>query len=136
MYNCSKFEEKIDSEKIIETENEHIINNNSKTTKYHSAENTGQWDEKAEKHIPIIRFIDKDRSTIEVYVTLKPKKRPKHYIEFIALMDGKKEIEIKRFNFSSSPAKAVFKLPDPNKRNYWVVAKCNLHDMWKTQVKK
>ncbi len=100
--------------------------------KYHTASNEGLWIDKSDTHVPIITVTGKD--TIDVQVPLKPSKRPLHYIEAIVLVDGSREIESKSISFSLNVAHAQFKLPDPEKGQYKIVVKCNLHDMWMAPV--
>jgi desulfoferrodoxin (superoxide reductase-like protein) len=103
--------------------------------KFHTYEKEGYWKDKGHDHVPIITFINKEEGIIEVVVPLKPTKKPRHYIEVIALMQGEKnQVEAKKFKYSFEKAKAQFKLPDPEARDYWIMVKCNLHDMWKEAI--
>ncbi|MBN2160457.1 MAG: hypothetical protein JW807_13770 [Spirochaetes bacterium] len=110
------------------------IDQNEKIVKprFHTQTNEGIWVDKANTHVPVITFTA--RNEIDVLVPLKPVKNPIHYIEVIVLMDGTKEIASQKFNFSYEPARAHFVLPDVEKGNYKVVAKCNMHDMWMAPV--
>jgi desulfoferrodoxin (superoxide reductase-like protein) len=110
------------------------IDENEKITrpKFHTQSNEGIWIDKSDTHLPVVTFTGKD--TIDVRVPLKPTKQPFHYIEVIFLMDGDREIASKTISFSYDEPRARFKLPNIEKGNYKVVAKCNLHDMWMTQV--
>lgn len=102
--------------------------------KYYTSENEGRWVSKSDTHTPLVTFSKKDKNAIEVRVPLQPRKKGRHYIEAIALMQGERQIAIKKFKFSLSEARAKFKLPNPDKGDYWISAKCNLHDMWKAKV--
>ena len=101
--------------------------------KYHTSSNEGKWKDKSDTHVPLIKFISRD--TIEVTVPLKPTRKPRHFIEVIALMQGKRtQVAVKKFTFSFNQAKAVFRLPDPDSKDYWILSKCNVHDMWKKNI--
>jgi desulfoferrodoxin (superoxide reductase-like protein) len=101
--------------------------------KYYSEMNTGVWSDKADTHLPQIRRLEGNR--IEVRVAFSPTLKPLHYVESIVLMRGEKTVvEQKKFEPSVSIPIAEFDLPD-SKEPYWVVSKCNLHDMWKADVK-
>lgn len=113
-----------------------ISNNLSKEPKYYTSGNEGRWESQADSHTPIITFNNNDKNTIEVCIPFLPRKNPRHFIEVIALMQGEKQIASKKIPFSLSRAKATFTLPDPDRADYWIVAKCNLHDMWKAPVKR
>ncbi len=100
--------------------------------KYHTEAEPGLWSDEIDTHVPVVTHVE--RNVILVRVPLKPSQTPRHYIEAIALLDGSKEIAIQRFRFTLNEARARFTLPDPEKGNYRVVAKCNLHDMWMAPV--
>jgi desulfoferrodoxin (superoxide reductase-like protein) len=102
--------------------------------KFHTFENEGYWKNKADDHLPIITFTSRTRDIINVHVPMVPTKKPRHYIEVICLMQGEKQIDSKKFEFSFDEPRAQFKLPDPASRDYWVLIKCNLHDMWKGEL--
>ena len=102
--------------------------------KYYTADGDHRWKNIADEHIPEITFIKADKSRIHVRVPLQPEQEPRHYIQIIALMEGEKIIEEKRFRFSFSRAEAEFDLPDPD-ADYWILVRCNRHDMWKQPVK-
>lgn len=96
--------------------------------KFHTASDEGLWRNQSGTHVPVIEFVSKNE--IDVRLSLKPTKKPYHYIEAIALMDGEKQIDVKKFSFNLNEPRARFTLPDPVKGNYRVLVKCNLHDMW------
>jgi desulfoferrodoxin (superoxide reductase-like protein) len=116
LYNCSDM-----------NEHERIV-----PPKFHTPSDEGMWVNQSPSHIPIIAFTAKDE--IDVRVPLHPSKTPYHYIEAIVLMDGSKEIEAKKISFSYNEPHAHFTLPDPERGNYKIVVKCNLHDMWMAPV--
>ena len=110
--------------------------NDADSVKGLSDNNTGGITEEiAKDHQPIVEFIDD--STIKVSVPFKPRANPNHYVETIILMQGARtQIEKKVFTFNLLAPVAVFKLPDPSKKDYWVLMKCNKHDMWRASVVK
>lgn len=100
--------------------------------KYHTQTNPGAWENKAKEHEVKIRYVGSD--TIEVTIPLQSTMQPRHYIEAIVLHDDReKEIAARHFKPSYIEAKAEFKLPDPRKQ-YYIIAKCNAHDMWMSPV--
>lgn len=101
--------------------------------KFHTEESAGIWVDKIDSHLPVIRKLDNER--IEVRVNFSPTLNPLHYVETIILMKGENtQVSKKRFQPSTSIPVAVFKLKDADV-NYWVVSKCNLHDMWRVDIK-
>lgn len=100
--------------------------------KYHTQTNPGSWEKKMEEHKIKISYVGSDK--IRVDVPLQSTLRPPHFIEAILLQDDKeKEIKAKIFEPSYTAADAEFKLPDSTKK-YYIVIKCNLHDMWMAPV--
>lgn len=100
--------------------------------KYHTQTNPGAWESKAKEHQINIAYLSPD--TIEVSIPLQSTMQPRHFIEAIVLQDDKeKEIAVRHFKPSYIPAKAEFSLPDAT-RSYYIVIKCNLHDMWMLPV--
>jgi desulfoferrodoxin (superoxide reductase-like protein) len=101
--------------------------------RYHTEENAGIWTDITDSHVPQVRRLDGNK--IEVRVTFSPTLNPLHYVEAIVLMKGeKKVIAEKKFKPSVSIPVAEFELPDSDP-DYWVISKCNLHDMWKAEIK-
>lgn len=108
-----------------------------KSPKYHTHENEGLWPGKSKGHTPIIQWDPQDSKKIKVKVPLKTTTIPRHYIEVLVLMEGeKKQIAAKSFSVGARDTVAEFTLPDPNKTNYYIIGKCNLHDMWRAKVQK
>lgn len=100
--------------------------------KYHTQTNPGSWEKKAKEHEIQIRY--KTNHSIEVKIPLASTLRPPHYIEVIALHDdNEKEIAVKKFSPSYVEASAVFEIPNTDEQ-YYIVAKCNLHDMWMAPI--
>lgn len=102
---------------------------------FYSQEDEGPWKDKSADHTPVILSYDSHTGTIKTMVPLRPSKDPRHYVEFIALMKGSQEVQIKRFNFTLSQTYAEFQIPKDNPGEYRIVSKCNLHDMWDAPVK-
>ena len=101
--------------------------------KFHTEEDAGIWTDRIEDHLPMVTRLDGNR--IEVRVTFSPTLNPLHYVETILLMKGENTVVVKKkFKPSVSIPVAVFTLPDPDEK-YWVISKCNLHDMWRAEVK-
>jgi desulfoferrodoxin (superoxide reductase-like protein) len=100
--------------------------------KFHTASDEGIWFNQSGTHVPLVSYTGPD--TVRVLVPLKPSRNPRHFIEVIALLDGDREIDSRKFNFTLNEAQADFRIPDPTKGTYKIIAKCNLHDMWIAQV--
>lgn len=105
-----------------------------KTRKYHTEEHQGLWLGLADTHLPVVRFTSPDRRSIEVTVPLKGTKKPFHYIEKIALLKNEKVIDSRTIKFSFSPPEVKFVIPDTADGSYSVVARCNLHGMWRVDL--
>jgi desulfoferrodoxin (superoxide reductase-like protein) len=102
--------------------------------KFHSHDDEGYWMGKADSHMPVITFLNSDKTEFEATVPLQPTLSPRHYIEVIVLVKGKKQVDAVKYKPSFKKAKAKFKIKDQSTKDYWVVAKCNLHDMWRIGV--
>jgi len=102
--------------------------------KFHSVEDEGYWKGKSDTHVPKIISISSNKDEIEVTVPLQPTLSPRHYIEVIVLVKGKKQVSAKKFKPSFKKATAKFKINDSSPDDYWIVAKCNLHDMWRVKI--
>lgn len=102
--------------------------------KYHTEDESGIWTVQAENHVPVIKWLNSN--TIEVRVGFNPTVNPRHYIETIVLMKGKRtQVDARKFEPSQSIPVAEFSIPNVDD-DYWVIVKCNLHDMWKAKVEK
>lgn len=105
--------------------------------KFHTKEQEGRWPGKGEDHIPIIKWSKSNANQIIVTVPLEKKSAGRHFIEVIVFMEGdKKEIAKKSFAADENLFQAVFPMPkDYNpEKSYWVIGKCNLHQMWRSKV--
>ena len=113
-----------------------------KMQRFYSKEEPGMWDGQADMHVPKIEFKKGEKRQFTVTVPLVGTPNPVHRIEaiFLLAVDGMKETEIsaKRFNEVVLSASADFELPEETEKNkntaYYIVAKCNLHDMWRVPV--
>lgn len=103
--------------------------------KYYTANDNHRWKDLSKDHLPEIKFVNEEKTKIRVKVPLRPVQNPPHYIEAIALMKDEKQVDIKRFRFTFKEAEAEFVLPD-KKARYWILVKCNKHDMWKEYIPK
>ncbi len=103
--------------------------------KFHTQSQEGRWKGKAEDHTPVIKKLTEE--TFEVTVPLKKEGNQRHYIEVIVFMEGKRiQLAEKKFTPLDQNFRAVFSYPKNPKPNtdYYVVAKCNLHQMWLAPV--
>jgi desulfoferrodoxin (superoxide reductase-like protein) len=108
----------------------------AKVQKYYSAEEPGRWGPQAVDHdIKVSIIVDaKGRKGIEVSVPFTYEMSEQHYVEAIALLDqDNRQLDSVRFKRGE---KAVTIFPITDKINFpvYVVAKCNMHDMWRIKV--
>lgn len=113
-----------------------------KMQRFYSKEEPGMWEGQADTHVPIIEFKKGEKRKFTVTVPLVGTETPVHRIEAIFLMEingmQEKEVSAKRFDQVVLSASADFEFPEPDEKNknafYYIVAKCNLHDMWRVPV--
>jgi len=100
---------------------------------YFSAANPGKWKDYKQDHELLVN-VSKDGETRLVTIEVPFKPDTDHYIEVIVLVDEQnREIAKQRFE-RGEKAVATFSIPPNTKGGIFAVAKCNLHDMWKTKV--
>lgn len=109
--------------------------------KYHSEKKAGKWKDQAVDHVPTFKVVyneDNKKSKnklIKVSVPFEGRRSPLHYIEVIILADhNHNELQKVEFPLGNKYADAVFKLPKDYKSYVYIIAKCNLHDMWEARV--
>ena len=109
---------------------------NDTPIKYYSKNNPGKWKDLPGDHTPTYKITqDKENKIITVTVPFKGTVNPIHYVEVIVLLDhNRKELQKKNFQRGTQTATAVFKLPKDYLSFVYVVAKCNLHDMWEVKI--
>jgi desulfoferrodoxin (superoxide reductase-like protein) len=101
---------------------------------YFSAANPGKWvDYKIDHQLAISVQSEGGKQMISVSVPFKA--TADHYIEAIVLVDSSnKEVAKEVLKRGDKPA-AIFGISDKISANTLsVVAKCNLHDMWKSRL--
>jgi desulfoferrodoxin (superoxide reductase-like protein) len=104
--------------------------------KYYSADEPGRWQAQAVDHDIKVSIIEdaKGKKGIEVSVPFTSEMSEQHYVEGIALLDEKeKQLASVRFN-RGEKAMTIFPVTDKIKFPVYVVAKCNMHDMWRKKV--
>jgi len=106
------------------------------TEKYFNKFKKPDWIRDPDEHIPQYTIKqDKQFKYINVTVSLKGTLDPLHYIELIILADhNHRELQKVTFPLGNPAAAAVFKLPADYQSFVYIIAKCNLHDMWETKV--
>ncbi len=113
-----------------------------KVLRFYTKDDPGMWDGKEDEHTPKITYKEGEPRKFKVTVPLVGTERPIHRIEAIILYaaNGTKETEISSVKFNQVVVVAAgdFELPERTEKNkndiYFVVAKCNLHDMWRVPV--
>lgn len=103
---------------------------------YFTASNPGKWTGKDYEHIPVVQFYTKGKNKF-LSVKMNLKQDTRHYIESILLLD-KDHQEITSVPFErTATGKMHTDFYLGNERissRYYVVAKCNKHDMWEQIV--
>jgi len=108
----------------------------SKVQKYFSADEPGKWPDQAVDHdIKVSIIVDgKGKKGIEVSVPFTSAMNEQHYVEAMALTDEKgKQLAAVRFK-RGEKANTIFPVTDKIRFPVYVVAKCNMHDMWRKKV--
>jgi len=108
----------------------------AKGQKYYSADEPGKWEPQAADHDVKVTIIEdaKGKKGIEVSVPFASEMNEQHYVEGIALLDEKnKQLAAVRFK-RGEKAVTIFPVTDKIRLPVYVVAKCNMHDMWRKKV--
>jgi desulfoferrodoxin (superoxide reductase-like protein) len=94
---------------------------------YFTKADPGRWKDFAKDHEPEIKKVSPGQ--IEVNVPVSPEMG--HYIEVILISDAmQRELAVKHFKRGEKPH-AVLSIPPEKMPNSQVIAKCNLHGMWR-----
>jgi desulfoferrodoxin (superoxide reductase-like protein) len=104
--------------------------------KYFSADDPGKWADQAVDHEIKVGIIEdaKGKKGIEVSVPFTSGMNEQHYVEAMALTDEKgKQLDAVRFK-RGEKANTIFPVTGKVKFPVYVVAKCNMHDMWRKKV--
>jgi desulfoferrodoxin (superoxide reductase-like protein) len=107
-----------------------------KILKFYSAEEPGRWYAQAADHDVKLNFIEdnKGKKGVEVSVPFTSEMSEQHYVEVIFLSDEKGN-ELAKTNFKrGEKARTLFELPAGAKYPLYVVAKCNMHEMWRKKI--
>jgi len=101
--------------------------------KFYSKDNPGKWQNMENEHNPDITISnEKGEKMIDVKIGIT--QTPSHYVELILLADHQHKelakIDIGRLNAPH----AIFKLPATYRSKAYVIMKCNLHDMWESEL--
>jgi desulfoferrodoxin (superoxide reductase-like protein) len=92
--------------------------------------NRGKWADLPTEHVPTVNVI-KGKKNISITVLPPFSGTPGHYIESIILTDyALKEIQKSTFPRGSTATNTIFNLPWNSKGEFYVILKCNQHDMW------
>jgi desulfoferrodoxin (superoxide reductase-like protein) len=108
----------------------------TKVQKYYSAESPGRWSAQAKDHDLDISLIEdaKGKRAIEVSVPFTNLMSRDHYIESIELLDDKDRLIASKKFERGEHGSALFEISDRVRFPVYVVAKCNMHDMWRKKV--
>jgi len=107
----------------------------AKLQSYYSASNRGKWSDLDLEHDPAVN-VSKTPKQVNISVTAPFTSRPDHYTEMILLTDySLKEIEKHSYKKTDQEQiKTTFSLPKGAHGEYYVMLKCNLHDMWYKKI--
>jgi desulfoferrodoxin (superoxide reductase-like protein) len=98
---------------------------------YFTKSDPGRWKDFAKDHDPQVKTYANGK--IEVDVPMSPEIG--HYIEVIIVSDASgREVAVKSFKRGEKP-QATLTIPPAKMPGATVIAKCNLHGMWKQEVK-
>lgn len=109
---------------LLEGENEHIICCGEKVSKI----NVNDSEASGEKHLPVINVLSDDKIEVLVGLVSHPMSS-EHNISFIMIKNDTESI--KKYLKPEDEPKAIF----PYLKNSTVYAYCNLHGLFKTEVK-
>ena len=102
---------------------------------YFTKANPGKWHDLPQDHAPNVNIF-RDKKNINIVVTPPFEGNPTHYIEPILLTDYQvKELQKKSFPKGSTATNTIFKLPLETKGEFYVILKCNQHDMWYEKIR-
>ncbi|MES0489415.1 MAG: desulfoferrodoxin family protein [Leptospirales bacterium] len=105
-----------------------------KLSQYFSENNKGKWKDLSDGHTPTVN-ITKGTKSISIVVQPPFVSKPEHYIELIMLTDyALQEIDKISFKRGATTKKNSFTLPTKSKGEYYIIQKCNLHDMWYKKI--
>jgi len=114
--------------------NPQVTAHEAKLSQYFSANKPGKWKDLLDEHSPTVNIIKKSK-TIRLVVSPPFAGKPEHYIELIVLSDyALNEIDKVSFPRGVTPKSTSFSLPPKSKGEYYIIQKCNLHDMWYKKV--
>lgn len=103
---------------------------------FYTEANPGKWHNQKTGHVPVVEFKRKDNvAFLSAKVPLE--QQYNHYIEALVLLNYKRE-EVAKISYrrgSAGFAQAEFFLGSGKISQTWyVVAKCNKHDMWEKKL--
>jgi desulfoferrodoxin (superoxide reductase-like protein) len=104
--------------------------------KFYSAEDPGRWEPLAKAHDVKVAIIEdaKGVRAIEASVPFTRHADERHYVQVLAVLDESLH-EVASVKFKPGEwAHAIFPMTGPVRLPVWVVAKCNMHDMWRKKV--
>lgn len=94
---------------------------------YFTKEDPGRWKDFAKDHEPEIKKVSSGQ--IEIHVPMTPEMS--HYVEVILISDAmQRALAVKHFKRGEKPY-AILSAPPEKMQNAQVIAKCNLHGMWR-----
>jgi len=105
----------------------------------HSYKKPGKWKNYKYDHTPMIKKTIKtnqltQKKYYEILVSIAFTTKKTHYVEKIFLTNFRiKELQSQSFKRDEIP-ETIFNLPANAKGLYYIVIKCNLHDMWQTSM--
>lgn len=111
-------------------------NGKARVQKFYSADEPGRWEPQAVDHDVKVSIIEdaKGKKGIEVSVPFTKAMSQEHYVEMFLLLD-EKDRELAKVRFKrGEKAVTIFPVTDKVKFPVYVVAKCNMHDMWRKKV--
>ncbi len=106
------------------------ITNEEILQKFNTKSEPGRWKNLNQSHIPIYS-INKTKKETRITESSPFENTTDHYVEIMVLLDtGFKELKKQSFTRHEINPSAQFVLPPDTKGEFYLVLKCNLHDMW------
>ena len=128
--------EKVEGDRVFIPDSEHYKMYEGANPKYFTTANPGKWEGKQYEHLPRVQFYKKNQNKfLSVKVNLKQSRI--HHIETILLLNHlHEEIQSVPFeiDYEGYPQTDFYLGSGEIDSRYFVVAKCNKHDMWEQIV--
>ncbi len=128
--------ERVEGDRVIAPDSDYYKMYGGDNPKFFTSDNPGKWKGREYEHLPVINFSEKNGNKF-IKVSMNLEQRPDHYTEVIILLDqNHQEIAAVPFDIylKGKPQTDFFLGKGEISTKFYVVAKCNKHDMWEVPV--